>query len=315
MPRGGTRPTIRSLLERDIPVYVTNQPYPDAGDWTWITPDSVLRFTVLTDVEGRVPADLGVQLKDDSIESVDPFAFLTLGKIDVAIGKGIGERLIVALARRVQQRAVIKSLSKEMAHWGKLMPHGASIEGWKIADLQEIRSTMQRVMGELIDGGTSTIKAVNLRALDRALERQGFKLFQAQPFGPQGGYQLFYRNGRVVARVKTRGDAGGPRAGVTHASFSLSDGWGLRWEHDIAKITKSGGFAPKNIVSLDDWVKNNMGASQNLGSRNFWYAVRKDHTKEAADAWANSTHFNARSGFGLEGIEDIVKKVPTQAPK
>ncbi|MBL8233030.1 MAG: hypothetical protein JNL98_31315 [Bryobacterales bacterium] len=213
------------------------------------------------------------------------------------------------------KRAVIRSLSKEMAQWGKLMPHGASIEGWRVADLQAIRASMQRVMGEVIDSGTGTIKALNIRELDKVLRQHGFTLFQAQHFGPEGSYQLFYRNGRVVARVKTLGDAGGPRAGVTHTSFSVGDGWGLRWEHDIAKITKDGGLAPKNIVSLDDWAKNNMGKSQNIGSRNFWYVVRKDHSREVGDAWANSTHFNAPKGFGLDGVQEIVKNVPAQAAK
>lgn len=302
------RMALQPLVDRGIPIYVTNGAYPRAGGWASIEAGSSLyTFHLLTDFEGRVLAEFGVSMNDDSITSVDPFLFLTVGQIVVSIGKGIGQKVVSAVVRKAEQRAVLRTLRNEMVQWGELMAHEASIAGWKRADLKEITDTMQRVMGQLIDRGTSTLKATNIRDLDKVLRQNGFKLFQAQPFGPQGGFQLFYRNGRVVGRVKTMGDAGGPRAGVTHSSFSVGDGWGLRWEHDIAKITREGKLAPKNIVSLDDWARNNMGGSQNIGSRNFWYVVRKDHSREIGDAWANSTHFNARPGFGLDGVQEIVR--------
>src|SRR4051812_15217759 len=64
----------------------------------------------------------------------------------------------------------------------------------------------------------------DLASLDRALRALGFAPAGKAAFGPPGGWQVFYRNGVVVVRVKTKGDAQGPRAGQPHLSVGVTDG-------------------------------------------------------------------------------------------
>jgi len=306
---GWTLDRLSELVAKDVPAFVNNI---DPGNgWGPFERGGVFSHTVLTDIEGRILKVYSSRARDDSIEEADPMVFFMAGQLVADLGAAIGHRVVVALARRAARKeaqAVINSLAKEMAQWGELQAFRELAMGMTTAELQAVKSTMERVMPNLVDA-SSKLKAMSIRELDTALRKTGFSLFQAQEYGPDGGYQLFYQNGRVVARVKTMGEKfkDSPRFETPHASFSLTDGSAMRWENDIAKFTREGGIAPKNIVSLDDWDAKAMAQSQNVGMRNHWYVVKDGHTKTLGDAWANSTHFNAPKGFGLEGADDLAR--------
>jgi hypothetical protein len=179
------------------------------------------------------------------------------------------------------------------------------VASWEATELDVIRGTMQSVMSRLINGGANTIKELRFREFHKALTASGFKLVKAESFGPAGGYQLFYQSGRVFARFKTLGDKAGPRTGMTHVSFSLTDGKALLWENDIGKFTKYGRLAPKNLVPLEKFDP----TITEVGKRHFWYVIDSEYTSAAGDAWANSTHFSAPRGFDLSGVDEVIKTI------
>lgn len=88
------------------------------------------------------------------------------------------------------------------------------------------------LMPRIVDPRTRTVRSSTLRQLDQALRQTGFRLIDRQTYGPPGGYQLFYANGLIVVRLKTKGDLQGFRANQPHLSAAVTDGRGSKWEND-----------------------------------------------------------------------------------
>ena len=70
----------------------------------------------------------------------------------------------------------------------------------------------KQLMLQLVNAASGTVKIPNLAALEKLLSGLGFHKVSAVEYGPTGGQQLFYQNGRVVVRLKTKGDKAGFRA-------------------------------------------------------------------------------------------------------
>ncbi|MBI4906943.1 MAG: hypothetical protein HY820_25165 [Acidobacteria bacterium] len=305
--QGDPQLMVQKLLEQDIPVFVTSGQYPNAGAWSSITDMGIYRFTLLTDLEGRVIAEFGSHLKDDSIVSVDPFALLAVGSLIVSLGKGVGERLILAMTRKSAQKQATRTLTaieKAKKNWGQAEVLDGGAKG-AASTIEIARQTMQRAMPQIVDQATNKIAFKTFQQFHNAMQKAGFKVIKVEKFGPDGGYQVFYQNGNVVGRFKTLGDAGGPRMGQTHISFSLTDGKGLQWMNDMAKFNANGKLAPKNIVDPKKFDP----AKDFQGNPHRFPVVDSKFDIKVVDSWANSTHFNTPAGFDLRGVGDVVRRI------
>src|SRR5689334_2509035 len=86
--------SVAELVEQGIPAFVTNVDYPNVGGWGPLENGGVYRYTVLTDVEGAILAQLDSHLRDDSIVEADPFLYIALGSLLVDLGAAIGRRIV-----------------------------------------------------------------------------------------------------------------------------------------------------------------------------------------------------------------------------
>jgi hypothetical protein len=91
------------VLDQGAEAYVVSQNYPDAGAWAPLQ-SYFWRYMVVTDLEGKVLANLGGHGPDQSIESIDPFIYLGIGTLLVGLGTAVGKRLIRTMIRRAAQR-------------------------------------------------------------------------------------------------------------------------------------------------------------------------------------------------------------------
>lgn len=62
----------------------------------------------------------------------------------------------------------------------------------------------------------------SLVQMAQIFDSEQFGLIKAEPYGPPGGYQLFWSKGNVLARFKTIGEARGPRANRPHLSLGFN---------------------------------------------------------------------------------------------
>lgn len=103
------------LLNQDVPLFVVNRGYPDAGDWAPLSNGRTMyRHTVITDLEGRILAELDRRTVD-GLEEADPFLYLDIAMLLVELGAAVGRRLVQAMTRRAARKEAanaIKSLQK-----------------------------------------------------------------------------------------------------------------------------------------------------------------------------------------------------------
>ncbi|MBI4908384.1 MAG: hypothetical protein HY820_32465 [Acidobacteria bacterium] len=157
------------------------------------------------------------------------------------------------------------------------------------------------ILPKLVNAATNTMVVRSIRELHQTLLADGFKLIKAEPFGPDGGYQLFYQKGNVLARFKTLGDKGGPRAGKTHLSLGYNDGRGLDWQNDLGKFTATGKVEAKVITDPAKFTETDF-----QGNPQRFVLLPTEFKMADVDAWAGRTHFNAEPGFDLTGLDAIV---------
>jgi len=148
-------------------------------------------------------------------------------------------------------------------------------------------------------GDAFTVRFSTVQSLAEALYATGFAHSHFMPYGPSGGRQLFFQSGLLVARVKTKGDDRGPRAGVAHMSIGITDGKGSQWFNDVAKLSGEGHIAAKSMTTADNF--NPIDHDKNPQRL---VLIRCNETPEesmaAADAWAARTHFNFPNGIVID---------------
>lgn len=156
------------------------------------------------------------------------------------------------------------------------------------------------------------VRFADLTSLDRALRALGFAPASKMAFGPPGGWQVFYKNGIVVVRIKTKGDAQGPRTGQPHLSVGVTDGQGDKWFNDLAKFNLHGQLAAKAISSADRFKPtdhdNNPQRFVMIPGGKSEQALAKAGKQlgDVLDAWADRTHFPFPPGFSDQGVGAIV---------
>lgn len=296
------------LTEEHTPAFVTDL-HPPEG-YTPLENGNVHYLTVVTNPVGRIKRRLGSSLRDQSLEASHPDLVLGVGLLVVKAGVHLAGKMIRSIIVRSQKRAAastaqeLEDVAAARARWRRGEVEGVEVikggldPAAKTA-LDQLRETMPRVMARILNGSTKMIRPTNIRDLHRIMKEEGFTLFKVDKFGPEGGFQMFYRKGNIVARLKTKGNAGGVRVGEPHVSFSLTDGGALHWENDIAKISAAGKVRPKMIVE-------EVVPTSNMGARPFWYVEQQGVTKQALDAWGSATHFPAPSSFNWDGLHEIM---------
>lgn len=170
-----------------------------------------------------------------------------------------------------------------------------------MSEYTDVKDRAVKLMSLLIDGSTRLVRFSSLVAVHASLNRHGFRLIQKQCFGPVGGYQLFYASGRLLVRIKTRGDERGPRANQPHLSVSLYDGKALDWQNDQAKFNALGRVEPKAMTTPDRFQPVDFQGNP----QRFMLILGGQYDGEGADAWANRTHFQFPACYNFGGVEQL----------
>jgi hypothetical protein len=159
-----------------------------------------------------------------------------------------------------------------------------------------------RTVTALIDPTADQVRHNNLDRIHVELTQLGYTLIRREPFPADPGRQLFWRNGFILVRVKTRGDGRGPRQGIPHASVGLTDGQGIAWRNDLAKYDATGQIQPKSLGSAAQFEADLNSADPDVRQRA--QTRRQTHRFEVllggrtpgnraaiCDDWADGVHF------------------------
>jgi len=150
------------------------------------------------------------------------------------------------------------------------------------------KSLGKRLMAALIDPTSRIVQTGSLKQLEALLSHYGFQKASDVAYGPPGGRQLFYKQGRIVVRVKTKGDEAGFRANQPHLSVALTDGAGFDWFNDLAKFNHQGMIAAKSMGRAEAFRPiDHQGNPQR-----FVVLLGGQYDGPGADAWAQRTHFS-----------------------
>jgi hypothetical protein len=159
-----------------------------------------------------------------------------------------------------------------------------------------------RTVIALIEPTTDQVRYNVLDRIHTELTQLGYTLIHREPFGADPGRQLFWRNGFILVRVKTRGDGRGPRQGIPHASVGLHDREGIAWRNDLAKYDANGQLRPKSLGSAAQFEADLNSTDPEVQQRA--ETRRQTHRFEVllggqtpgdhraiSDAWADGVHF------------------------
>jgi hypothetical protein len=171
-----------------------------------------------------------------------------------------------------------------------------------LTPLQNALRVAKGILPKVVSASTNTMTVKSVQQLHGTLTNDGFRLVKAEPYGPQGGYQLFYQKGNVVVRFKTAGDSGGPRAGQAHMSAGYNDGRGLDWHNDLGKFTANGKVEAKVVADPARFSPTDF-----QGNPQKMVLLPANYRTGDVDAWAGRTHFSAPNGFSLTGLDAIVR--------
>jgi hypothetical protein len=174
-----------------------------------------------------------------------------------------------------------------------------------MSEYTEVKEKAVKLMSLMIDPNTRLVRFSSLLALHDSLNRHGFRVIQKQHYGPAGGYQMFYASGRLLVRIKTRGDEKGPRANQPHLSVSLYDGKALDWQNDQAKFNARGRVEPKAMTTPDRFQPIDFQGNP----QRFILILGGKYDGAGPDPWANRTHFQFPASFNFGGVEQIQVQV------
>ncbi len=177
----------------------------------------------------------------------------------------------------------------------------------QVGMLQRTLQVTKRVMPKLVNGQTKLVKLKSIQEMDQVLRQEGFKLTAAQEYGPPGGKQLFYQRGNLCVRIKTKGDAGGPRADTPHISMGVNDGLGTAWYNDLAKVGADGRLTFKAQTTVDKFKPFEQDGKTPQRFISILGGKTQGNPKDINDAWAQNCHFNLDAGFSLTGLEAILR--------
>jgi len=170
-----------------------------------------------------------------------------------------------------------------------------------MSEYDAAKKEAKSMMPQLVDSDTGMVRLKDLMALHALLERREYKVIQKQQFGPPGGWQVFYAHGRLLVRIKTKGDAQGFRANQPHMSVSLYDGEGLDWQNDQAKFNALGEVEAKAMTTPENFKPVDFQGNP----QRFVVILGDLYTGKGPNAWANRTHFRFPDGFSFAGVETI----------
>lgn len=166
-------------------------------------------------------------------------------------------------------------------------------------------------MPRIVDGSTRVVNCSTFVELDSLLTSNGFRLTNVSQWGPAGGRQLFYERGNICCRVKTMGDAQGPRGGKPHISFGVNDGLGTAWYNDMAKVAADGRLTFKldTPAARFNPVENITNPGKATPQRYIGIQGGRQQGNPGAlqDAWAANCHFNMPQDFSWQGLDAAIR--------
>jgi hypothetical protein len=160
-------------------------------------------------------------------------------------------------------------------------------------DFEDARSTARGLMPQLV-GLDGIVRKTTLAELDALFVRFGLKLLPAETksYNPPG-QMLFYQRGRLLVRIKTKGNPANAqhRANQPHLSVGLmKDSQDLGFDAEMIKFTPTGGVQPKSLNANPGPKRTLIPVTGTPGSQQY----------DGNDAtWAKETHFNFPPGISL----------------
>jgi hypothetical protein len=159
-------------------------------------------------------------------------------------------------------------------------------------EFDDARNTARGLMPQLV-GLDGVVRKTSLAELDTLLSNFGLELLtnKSKDYNPPGR-MLFYRRGRLLVRVKTKGNPPNAkyRANQPHLSVGLmKDDQDLDFEAEVVKFSAAGRAKPK---STDPGSKTRtlLPVTGTIDNPNY---------DGDAGEWARSTHFNFGPGLTL----------------
>jgi hypothetical protein len=181
----------------------------------------------------------------------------------------------------------------------------AGVPASVMSTLQAAKAVARPLLARLVNPNSRLMTCRSLAELHDAFVREGFELVRVEPYGPRGGWQIFWRRGNVLARFKTRGETGGPRANQPHLSIAYNDGNGFQWQNDLGKFTYDGRVACKAQSDPSPNARRPFSPTDFQGNPQRFILLPTNYSEAAVDAWAARTHFNAPAGFDLNGVGNM----------
>jgi hypothetical protein len=159
-----------------------------------------------------------------------------------------------------------------------------------IESYAEAKQAGPHILKALVNSANCQVLFSNFDDLERTLQGLGFANVGSEPWGPTGGQQVFFKNGILMARIKTKGDKAGPRGGIPHMSISITDGKGDKWFNDLAKFNALGHVAAKAFTSADRLkLVDHDGNPQRFVM--IQGGLARNQLESVFDDWGTRTHF------------------------
>ena len=156
---------------------------------------------------------------------------------------------------------------------------------------QEARKTVRGLMPQLV-GLDGIVRKNTLTDLDSLLTSFGFKRIKEEPYN-EPGRQIFYRYGRVMIRIKTKGNEPGEKYRVDqpHLSVSLMENdVDTGFKAEMVKFSPTARARPKSVFKKTPFLPVTGTKTPTADNRRY-----SGDDKE----WARMTHFNFAPGITL----------------
>ena len=188
----------------------------------------------------------------------------------------------------------VSAVDQARARWGLDQSAPVVINGGGDGlAFEDARNTARGLMPQLV-GLDGIVRKTTLAELDALFISFGLKLLpkETKDYNPPGR-MLFYQRGRLLVRIKTKGNLpnAAHRANQPHLSVGLmKDNQDLGFDAELIKFTPTGGVQPKSLNAKPGPKRTLIPVTGTLSSQQY----------DGDDAkWAKATHFNFPAGVTL----------------
>lgn len=168
-------------------------------------------------------------------------------------------------------------------------------------NLDQMKLLGRTILPQLVDQKSRIVRFGSVAEVESFLRQ--FQVLRASeityPQDSPVGKMIFFTRERFLVRVKTHGEAKGPRGGKAHMSVSLMNGTGLAWQDEQAKFDYRGHLVAKVKTPINMFLGRYKDEAD--GSRSyvdfqgkphqFVEIIGEDPEDIIGKKWADDTHF------------------------